>query len=127
LVIGTGIDLVEMNRIRKAMEKWGGRFLSRIYTSREISYCRGKRLEYVHLAARFAAKEAVRKALGEQMRWRDVEIINGRSGKPRVNLRGKAREIGRKQGEKRIFLSLSHDHSYAIAQAVVTTSNETTE
>ena len=119
MITGTGIDLVQVERIRKAMERWDDKFLSRIYTPREISYCREKKRDYLHFAARFAAKEAVRKALGERMDWREVEIVNGRLVQPEVNLRGKAREIGRGPGAKKIFLSLSHDHNYAVAQAVV--------
>ncbi len=120
LIVGTGIDLIQVARIKKAAKRWNDKFLSRIYTPREISYCRGKREKYVHFAARFAAKEAVRKALGEGMSWKEVEITNGCLGKPEVKLTGQAGKIGRSQGAKEIFLSLSHDHDYAIAQAVVT-------
>ncbi len=119
MIIGTGIDLVQVARIKKAVERWNNKFLSRIYTPREINYCQEKKQKYTHFAARFAAKEAVRKALEERMDWREVEIVNGLSGTPRVTLTGRAGEIGRRQGAKRIFLSLSHDHDYAIAQAVV--------
>ena len=127
MIIGTGIDLVQVERIKRAVERWNDKFLSRIYTSKEISYCREKKQDYVHLAARFAAKEAVRKALEERMDWREVEIINNPLGKPEVNLRGKAEEIGRRRGAKEIFLSLSHDHDYALAQVVIVKSDETTE
>ncbi len=120
MIVGTGIDLIQVARIKKAAKRWNDKFLSRIYTPREISYCRGKREKYVHFAARFAAKEAVRKALGEGMSWKEVEITNGCLGKPEVKLTGQAGKIGRSQGAKEIFLSLSHDHDYAIAQAVVT-------
>lgn len=119
MIIGTGIDLVQVARIKKAVERWDNRFLSRIYTSREISYCRGKKQNPLHFAARFAAKEAVRKALGEKMDWRDVEIVNGQLGKPGIVLKGKARDVGRKQRVEKILLSLSHDRDYALAQAVV--------
>ncbi|NOX96876.1 MAG: holo-[acyl-carrier-protein] synthase [Nitrospirae bacterium] len=119
MIIGTGVDLVQVARIRKAIEKWNGRFLSRIYTPQEISYCKDKKQGFLHFAARFAAKEAVRKALEERMDWKEVEIINGLLGNPKVNLRGNARAVGRRQGAKKVFLSLSHDRNYAIAQAVV--------
>ncbi len=126
MIIGTGIDLVQVARIKKAVERWKDRFLSRIYTPQEISYCRERRKDYIHLAARFAAKEAVRKALEERMDWREVEIVNNRWGKPEVNLRGRAREMEQRQGAKKVLLSLSHDHDYALAQAVVITNDETT-
>ncbi len=115
-----------MSRIKKALERWNDKFLFRIYTSKEISYCREKKRDYIHFAARFAAKEAVRKALEERMDWKEVEIVNSQLGKPEVNLRGKAGKIGQKQRVKEIFLSLSHEHDYALAQVVIT-SNETTE
>ena len=118
-IIGTGIDLVQIDKIKKAVSRWNNRFISRIYTSREINYCRKKKYAHFHFAARFAAKEAVRKALEERMDWKEVEIVNNGLGKPEVNLRGKAREIGRKQGVNKIFLSISHDHDYALAQAMV--------
>ena len=122
LIVGTGIDLIQVARIKKAVERWDVRFLSRIYTPLEVRYCQGKKQGCIHFAARFAAKEAVRKALEERMDWREVEIINSRLGKPEVNLRGQAREIGRRRGAKKIFLSLSHDHDYALAQVVIVNS-----
>lgn len=127
MIIGAGIDLVRVDRIKKAVERWNTRFLSRIYTPQEISYCRKKRKDYLHLAARFAAKEAVRKALEERMNWREIEIVNNHWGKPEVNLRGRAREKKQRQGAKKILLSITHDHDYALAQAVVITNDETTE
>lgn len=126
MIVGTGIDLIQVVRIKKAVEKWKDRFLSRIYTPQEISYCRERKESCIHLAARFAAKEAVRKAMEERMDWREVEIANDRWGKPEVNLRGRARERGRRQGEKKIFLSITHEYDYALAQAVVITSDEAT-
>lgn len=120
MVIGIGTDLVQVSRVREAVGRWKDRFLLRIYTPREIQYCQGKGSPMVHFAARFAAKEAVRKALGEILDWKEVEIGNGRLGEPNVNLTGKAKKLSRKRGVKRILLSLSHDSSYAIAQVVLT-------
>ncbi len=120
MVIGTGIDLIQVSRVREAVGRWNDRFLRRIYTPREIQYCQGKGSPMVHFAARFAAKEAVRKALGEILDWKDVEIGNGRLGEPKVNLTGEAKKISQRRGVKRILLSLSHDSSYAIAQVVLT-------
>lgn len=120
MVIGTGIDLVQVGRIREAIGRWNDSFLQRIYTAQEIQYCQGKQNPTLHFAARFAGKEAVRKALGETVQWKDVEIGNGRLGEPKVNLTGKAKKISQKRGVKRILLSLSHDRSYAIAQVVLT-------
>ncbi|MCD5390578.1 holo-ACP synthase [candidate division NPL-UPA2 bacterium] len=120
MVIGTGIDLIQVSRIREAVGRWNDRFLQRIYTPREIQYCQRKRSPTVHFAGRFAAKEAVGKALGETLPWKDVEIGNGRLGEPKVNLTGKAKKLSQGRGVKRILLSLSHDRSYAIAQVILT-------
>ena len=120
MVVGIGIDLVQVSRIKEAIGRWNDRFLLRIYTPRESQYCQSKSSPAVHFAARFAAKEAVRKALGEILDWKEVEISNGRLGEPNVNLTGKAKKLSLKRGVKRILLSLSHDSSYAIAQVVLT-------
>src|SRR3972149_12304434 len=87
-----GVDIVEIDRVERALERWGERFLRRVYTSVEVAFCRGR----VHeLAARFAAKEAVMKALGTGARglaWREIEVLPNRRGKPLVHLQGRAQE-----------------------------------
>ena len=87
-----GVDIIEIPRVAEALARWGDRFLRRVYTSREVAFCRGRVPE---LAARFAAKEAVSKALGTGMRgvaWREIEVCPDRRGKPHVYLHGRARE-----------------------------------
>src|SRR4051794_4807981 len=93
-----GIDVIEIARIEQAIARWGERFLGRIYTEREIEYCRGRAQR---LAGRFAAKEAASKALGvgiRHLRWRDIEVLPDRRGKPHVYLHGRAAEIAAAQG-----------------------------
>jgi holo-[acyl-carrier protein] synthase len=114
-LLTVGVDIVEIERIREAVERWGDRFLNRIYTEREIAFCRGRIPE---LAARFAGKEATMKALGTGIRgvgWRDIEILPRRGGKPLVHLhhRGAARAIAMGAGE--FAISLTHSDEFAIA------------
>ena len=122
-MLATGVDLVEIPRIARAVERFGERFLERVYTPDEVYFSRGRPAE---LAARFAAKEAVSKALGVGMRvlsplgisWRDVETLNERTGKPYVILHGRASELAEAQGLDEWAISLSHDGGLAIAFVV---------
>jgi len=127
MIVGIGIDIIDIGRIEKVFGRSGERFIRRVYTSTEIAYCTGKALSMQHFAARFAAKEAVFKALGtgwsRGIGWRDVEICNNKSGLPQVTLRGKAEEVFQEQGGGKIFLSISHTDQMAIAQAVWTQSD----
>jgi len=114
----TGIDIIEIARIRKAATRWGDRFLHRIYTEPELRLCAEKSPA---LAARFACKEAVMKLLGTGRKgvgWREIETLAHPSGKPLVNLYGKAQSQADKLGIKDIAVSLSHSREYAIASAV---------
>ncbi len=121
-IVGHGIDLVDCSRIQDAIGKHGDRFLKRVYTESELEYCQGRKREIEHLAGRFAAKEAVLKVLGTGWRngiaWTDVEVVNEGSGKPRVILRGRCREIADQQGMASILVSISHTETTAIASAV---------
>jgi holo-[acyl-carrier protein] synthase len=120
LISGIGVDILNIVRVKNAIERWQERFISRVYTQGEIDYCRRQKLESIHFAARFAAKEAVMKALGRRVGWKEIEIINDEWGKPLVILSDRAKKgTGEQQAEK-IFLSLSHDGAYAIAQVVAT-------
>ncbi|MCL0049285.1 holo-ACP synthase [Dehalococcoidia bacterium] len=113
-----GIDIVEISRIGAAIDSWGDRFLKRIYTEGEIEYCRGR---LPQLAARFAGKEAVMKALGtgnRRVSWRDIEILPDRGGAPLVYLNGRARSRGDELGIDELAISLSHSREYAIASVV---------
>ena len=113
-----GIDIVEISRIGAAIDSWGDRFLRRIYTDGEIKYCRGR---LPQLAARFAGKEAVMKALGtgnRRVSWRDIEILPDQSGAPLIYLHGMAQSRVKKLGIDELVISLSHSSEYAIASVV---------
>ncbi|MGE4357297.1 MAG: holo-ACP synthase [Candidatus Omnitrophota bacterium] len=118
--IETGIDLIETERIKKVLSRWGDNFLNRIFTLRERDYVRNKKFYFENLAARFAAKEAVFKAIGNlKLKWQDIEILNNGTGKPEVFLSDKAKKLIRKEKIKEIKVSLTHTKNYAVAQAVV--------
>lgn len=121
MILGTGIDLAEVDRIRRAVEKYGRRFLERVFTPGEIAYVERKANRHERYAARFAAKEAGMKAIGtgwrRGVRWRDFEVRNQRSGRPELVLHGEAAEVARGMGIERIHLSLTH--TAAMAQAFV--------
>lgn len=123
MIGGIGVDIVEISRLKKAIQKWQDSFLKRIFTDNEINYSRQKKFTYQHLAARFAAKEAVLKALGTdwiyRLEWKNVEILNDEFGKPVVNLNGAAKKMKQKEGISDIIISMSHTHSYAVANAVL--------
>lgn len=110
-----GIDIIEIGRIQRAMDRWGKRFLHRIYTEPELRLCRQKPPA---LAVRFAGKEAVMKALGTGIRgisWREIEILAEPSGKPLVHLYGKAQVKAKGLGLDTLAISLSHSREYAVA------------
>jgi holo-[acyl-carrier protein] synthase len=113
-----GVDIIEIDRVQRALERFGERFLNRVYTRLEIAFCRGRVSE---LAARFAAKEAVMKALGTGARglaWREIEVLPNHRGKPLVYLHGRAQDRARRIGLTDLDISLSHSRRYAIAFAV---------
>jgi holo-[acyl-carrier protein] synthase len=117
-VHSVGIDIIELERVEKALARFGERFLLRVYTEREIRFCRGRIPE---LAARFAAKEAISKALGTGMRgvaWREMEVLPDRRGKPLVTLHGRALERAGQINLVDFAISLSHSNGHAIAFVV---------
>ena len=120
MIQGIGIDIVEVARIRTAIDAWGFHFLKKIFTEKEIQYCTSKKNSYEHFAARFAAKEAVSKALEigwrGGFRWQDVEIVNEQSGKPGVIL---YEHVNKLLANSRVLLSLSHTETTVIAFAVI--------
>jgi holo-[acyl-carrier protein] synthase len=122
MILGTGTDLCEVDRIREAAERYGDRFLDRIYTPAERAYVERKANRWERYAARFAAKEAGMKALGtgwrRGVRWQDFEVANLPSGRPTLRLHGVAREIAETQGVARIHLSLTHTAQMALAIAI---------
>jgi holo-[acyl-carrier protein] synthase len=121
-IVGLGTDIVECVRIRKMIEDHGELFLQRVYTDKEIRYCQSRRQAAEHFAGRWAAKEAVLKALGTGWRrgisWRDVEIRNDPSGQPKVAVRGEAKEIARRMRLQDILITISHCRQFATAYAV---------
>jgi holo-[acyl-carrier protein] synthase len=123
MIVGIGADIAEVHRLREAVERHGERFLQRVFTPLEIGYCRSHRNAAERLAARFAAKEAMMKALGtgwrRGIRWRDIEVSNAASGKPELRLSGKALEFYESLGGTRILLSLTHTESYALAHVII--------
>lgn len=114
-----GIDIVEVARIESTHKRYGEKFLQRVLTDAEIAYCFSKARPFESVAARFACKEAIAKALGsgisKDFGWHSVEITNDALGKPLVTLRGDVGDLS----EKRIQLSLSHTHHYAVAVALI--------
>src|ERR1700727_2212174 len=122
MIVGTGIDIAEVPRIRQSIERFGDRFLQRIYTAGEIRYCNSKANRVERYAARFAAKEAAMKALGtgwsHGVRWRDIEVTNAVSGKPTLHLSGAAGTIAERMGVKHIALSITHSGNVALAQVI---------
>jgi holo-[acyl-carrier protein] synthase len=121
-IVGTGIDIVECLRIAQMIEKHGELFITRVYTDAEIEYCSARKMATQHYAGRWAAKEAVLKALGTGWRrgigWRDIEIRNDRRGAPTVQLRGGARDVMDQAGIRRLHVSISHCRSFAVAYVV---------
>jgi len=117
-MLSIGVDLIETERIARALERWGDRFLQYVYTPAELDHCRSHIPE---LAARFAAKEAVSKALGTGLRgvqWREMEVLSDARGKPLVRLHGGARKRAEKLGLDEFAISLSHSRRYAVAFVV---------
>ena len=114
-----GVDIIEIGRIAHAVERWGQRFLARTYTDGELAYCRGRAPQ---LAARFAAKEAMMKALGTGrygIGWRDIEVVRQRGRAPTIQLHGRALGVAERLAVGHMALSLSHSREYAVASVVI--------
>jgi len=123
MIVGTGVDLAEVPRIRASIERFGARFIDRIYTSGEIAYVERKANRFERYAARFAAKEAGMKAIGTGWKrgvtWRDFEVANLPSGKPTLRLYGVAARVAEKLGVRHISLSLTHTAEYGLAHLIL--------
>jgi holo-[acyl-carrier protein] synthase len=123
MIVGTGIDVVEVPRVAATIQRFGERFLQRIFTEGEIRYCQSKANRVERFAARFAAKEAGMKALGtgwsRGVRWRDVEVQRQPGGRPTIVFHGKAAEFAQKLGTNRIAVSLTHTAAEAIAHVIL--------
>ena len=123
MIIGSGIDMVEIGRIQQSMERYGPRFLDRIFTSAEKAYCLRKRNAAESLAARFAAKEAGAKALGtgisRGVNWLEIEVVREPSGRPTLRFHGRAAERAERMGVCNAALSLTHSQALAMASVVL--------
>lgn len=124
VVIGTGIDLVETDRMDVMLKRWGRKFKDKVFLKREQKYCDAKAAPNTHYAGRFAVKEAVTKAFGtgitHQISWLDMEVVrNAETGAPSVVLSRKAQKFAESMGADRVLISLSHTKNYAVAQALL--------
>ncbi len=123
MIVGSGIDICEVPRIQASIERFGEKFIQRIFTPREIAYVSKKANKYERYAARFAAKEAGMKAIGtgwrKGVRWQDFEVVNEPSGKPTLLFHGKAKEFADRLGVTNIALSLTHTAQQGMASLVL--------
>jgi len=123
MIVGTGIDIAEVQRIAASIERFGNRFLQRIFTEGEIRYCESKANRVERYAARFAAKEAAMKAIGtgwnHGVAWRDIEVCREPGGRPTLAFHRKAAEFAAKLGGRHVALSLTHTAEHAIAQVIL--------
>jgi holo-[acyl-carrier protein] synthase len=123
MIIGTGVDLAEVARIRESVERFGDRFLHRVFTEGEINYCQRRANRFESYAARFAAKEAGMKALGtgwsHGVRWRDIEVVRPKGQRPTIQFHGEAAAIAAKIGTKNIALSITHTSEQALAHVIL--------
>ncbi len=121
-VVGIGTDIVECLRIAQMLERHGELFASRVFTPAEIDYCSARKSATQHFSGRWAAKEAVLKAIGTSwvrgISWRDVEVVTDGTGQPSILLSGGAAEICERRGVERVLISIAHCRSYATAHAV---------
>jgi len=118
-MLSTGVDIIEIDRVRQVLERYGQRFLNRVFTPGEIEYCRGRAS---NLAARFAAKEATMKALGTGVRgggWKDIEVVRHDSRAPAIKLHKRGASRAQRLAVHEISISLSHSREYAVAFVVV--------
>ena len=123
-ILGTGIDLIETQRMQEVIERWGAPFKDKVFLPEEQSYCDSKAFPFHHYAARFAAKEAVSKAFGTgiglHINWLDMEVIRDpESGAPSIRLQGKGEELARQHRAGQVLVSLSHTHNYAVASVII--------
>jgi holo-[acyl-carrier protein] synthase len=123
MLIGTGVDLIEVERIARSIERFGARFLQRIFTDQEIAYCSSRRASAESFAARFAAKEAGAKALGtgisKGVTWNEFQVGRQPGGRPVLELRGRAGLLATELGVRTISLSLTHTSNLAVAMVVM--------
>ena len=123
MIVGTGVDIAEVPRIRECLERFGDRFLRRVFTEGEIAYCQPKANRFESYAARFAAKEAGMKALGtgwnHGVRWRDIEVVRPKGQRPTIQFHGVAAVFANKLGAKNVALSITHTSEQAFAHVIL--------
>jgi len=122
MIFGTGIDIIEVDRIKNSIQKYSDRFKKKIFTQKEIDYCHSQADPAKHFAARFTVKEAVLKCFGTGMTggilWKDIEVDKLKSGQPVLNLHGNGKKLFNQLNLKHIHISITHDKTYAAAQAI---------
>jgi len=121
MIYGIGIDIVKIGRMKAVVDKWGNRFLGKVFTQNEISYCYKKRTPYLSLSVRFAAKEALIKAIGSEVpvSLTDIEVTNADTGKPILKMSNKLQDFLASKQIKSAHLSLSHEHDYGVACVIL--------
>ena len=123
MIIGTGLDIIDVERIRQIHERWGERFLKKFLRAKEIEYCLSVRDPAASIAARFAGKEAISKAfgtgIGGRINWHDIEIVHDAKGRPEVKLHGGAKSLLQEMGGMEVQVSLSHSEGQAAAMALL--------
>ena len=122
MIFGTGIDIIEVGRIKKSIQRYSDRFEQKVFTQKEIDYCHSQADPAKHFAARFSVKEAVLKCFGTGITggvlWKDIEVDKKKSGQPVLSLHGKGKKLFNQLKLKHIHISITHDKSYAIAHAI---------
>jgi holo-[acyl-carrier protein] synthase len=122
VIVGLGVDIAEVGRVKAAIERHGEAFLRRVYTPKEREYCERFKNKFERYAGRFAAKEAAMKALGtgwsRGVRWVDVEVVREKGGRPTIALAGEAAKVAERLGVKRIVMSITHTGEQALAQVI---------
>jgi len=123
MIVGIGIDIIEISRIERMLDEYGNNFANRVFTDNERAYCESKARKSMHYGARFAAKEAFLKALGtglvDGIAWRDIEVLNNDAGQPEIRCSGVAKVFADNLGVARVHLSISHSKEYAAAIVIL--------
>ena len=122
MIFGTGIDIIEVGRIKKSIQRYSDRFEQKVFTQKEIDYCHSQADPAKHFAARFSVKEAVLKCFGTGITggvlWKDIEVDKKKSGQPVLSLHGKGKKLFNQLKLKHIHISITHEKSYAVAHAI---------
>ena len=122
MIYGIGVDIIEIDRIKNSLKRFANHFEDKVFTIKEINYCRSKAEPSIHFAGRFAIKEAVMKSLGkglgQNISWKDIEVENIESGQPLLQVYGRCKTLFDQLKLKKIHISISHDKSHAVGQAI---------